>query len=93
MSKISPEGMSWDEFEKTTFTPEEIEASNKRVAKICKKIDARIAAEEIAKLIALEKASGDKARLKELKKLKAKVRLKDPDAVKTVLEMTGLTHE
>lgn len=93
MSKKSPEGISWDEFEKTIFTPEEIEASNKRVAIICKKIDARIAAEEIAKLIALELATGDKTRLKELKKLKAKVRRKDPDAIKTVLEMTGQARE
>ena len=93
MSKISPEGMSWDEYEKTIFSPEEIDASNKRVAIICKKIDARIAAEEIAKLIALEKASGDKTRLKELKKLRSKVRRKDPDAIKTVLELTGLSRE
>ena len=92
MSETSP-GISWREYEKANFTPEEIEASNKRVAIICKKIDARIAAEEIAKLIALESSTGDKPRLKELKKLRSKVRRKDPSAIKTVLELTGLTHE
>ncbi len=93
MSNISPEGMSWEEYEKTHFTPKEIEASNKRVAIICKKIDARIAAEEISKLIALELATGDKTRLKELKKFKSKVRRRDPDAIKRVLEMTGQAHD
>jgi len=93
MSDISPEGMSWEEYEKTHFTPEEIEASNRRVAKICKKIDARIATEEIAKLIAFESATDDKPRLKELKKLKAKVRRRDPDSTKKVLEMMGLARD
>ena len=35
----SPEGMSWDEYEKANYTPEEIAASDKRVAKMCKKIE------------------------------------------------------
>lgn len=63
------------------------------MAKICKKIDARIATEEIAKQLALESTTGDKARLKELKKLKVKVRHRDPDSIKKVLEMMGLSHE
>jgi len=92
MSDIDPEN-SLREYIRTHLTPEEIEASKKRVAKMSKKICARIAAEEIAKLIALDKASGDKTRLKELKKLRSKVRRKDPDTIKKVLEMTGLSHE
>ena len=39
--KISPEGTDWKDFEKENFTPEEIEASNKRVAIIGKFIKMR----------------------------------------------------
>ncbi|MCR5219874.1 MAG: hypothetical protein K6E31_02625 [bacterium] len=45
MRKNSAIGGSWDDFEREFFTPEEIAASNKRVARILKKIDARIARE------------------------------------------------
>ncbi len=40
-NKISPIGHSWDEVEKTLFTPEEIAASNLRVALIGELIKAR----------------------------------------------------
>lgn len=39
--KISPEGTSWEDFEKEIFTPEEIAASNLRVALIGELIKAR----------------------------------------------------
>lgn len=38
---ISPLGSSWDEFEKEVFTPEEIAASNLRVALIGEMIKSR----------------------------------------------------
>jgi len=37
----SPLGMSWDEYEKANYTPEEIAASNLRIAKMCRKIEAK----------------------------------------------------
>ena len=40
-TKVSPIGSSWDEFEKRTFTPEEIMESNLRVALISELIRAR----------------------------------------------------
>ncbi|MBQ7249458.1 MAG: hypothetical protein IJS21_05455 [Deltaproteobacteria bacterium] len=43
MRKNSAIGHSWDEIEREIFTPEEIAASDKRVARILRKIDARIA--------------------------------------------------
>ncbi len=40
-NKISPRGMSWDEYEKRVFTPDEIAASDLRVALISELIEAR----------------------------------------------------
>ena len=40
-NKISPLGLSWDDFEKATFTPEEIAASNLRVALVSEIINSR----------------------------------------------------
>lgn len=40
-NKVSSIGSSWDDFEKTTFTPEEIAASNLRVALIGEIINSR----------------------------------------------------
>lgn len=40
-NKISPRGMSWDEYEKKVFTPDEIAASDLRVALISELIEAR----------------------------------------------------
>lgn len=40
-NKISPRGMNWDEYEKAIFSPEEIAASNLRVAIIGELIEAR----------------------------------------------------
>jgi hypothetical protein len=45
---ISPRGQTWDEFEKELFTPEEIAACEKRVAKIVARIEARNARREQA---------------------------------------------
>ncbi len=39
--KISPLGMSWDEFEEKNFTPEDRAAMDLRANLICKLIDAR----------------------------------------------------
>ena len=40
-NKISPLGLSWDDFEKENFTPEEIAESDLRVALISEIINAR----------------------------------------------------
>lgn len=40
-NKVSPRGMNWNEYEKTVFTPEEIAASDLRVALIGELIEAR----------------------------------------------------
>jgi len=40
-SKISPLGSSWEDFEEKTFTPEEIAASNLRVALVGEIISSR----------------------------------------------------
>ncbi len=40
-NKITPLGENWDDFEKTIFTPEEIAASNLRVALVSEIITAR----------------------------------------------------
>ena len=40
-AKVRARGMSWDEYEKTHYTPEEIAESDLRVAKMCKKIEAK----------------------------------------------------
>jgi len=40
-NKVSPLGSSWDDFEKATFTPEEIAASNLRVALVSEIIGTR----------------------------------------------------
>lgn len=40
-NKISPLGMSWSDYEKTMFTPEEIAASNLRVALVEEIINSR----------------------------------------------------
>jgi len=40
-NKITPLGENWDDFEKTIFTPEEIAASNLRVALVSEIINAR----------------------------------------------------
>lgn len=40
-NKISPIGSSWDDFEKATFTPEEIAASDLRVALVNEIINSR----------------------------------------------------
>ncbi len=45
MRKNSAIGPSWDEVRKELFTPEEIAASDKRVARMLKKIDERNARE------------------------------------------------
>ena len=38
-TEVSARGMSWDEYEKANYTPDEIAASDKRVAKMSKKIE------------------------------------------------------
>jgi predicted XRE-type DNA-binding protein len=40
-NKVNPIGSSWDDFEKTTFTPEEIAASNLRVSLVSEIINSR----------------------------------------------------
>jgi len=55
-SKTSPLGTSWDDFEKATFTPEEVAASNLRVALISEIINTRHSHGLSQKQ--LEKASG-----------------------------------
>jgi len=45
MEKNSAIGGTWNEFEREFFTPEEIAASDKRVARMKKEIDARLARE------------------------------------------------
>ena len=55
-SKVSPLGTSWDDFEKATFAPEEISASNLRVALISEIINTRHSRGLSQKQ--LEKASG-----------------------------------
>lgn len=37
----TPPGISWDEYKKTIFTPEEIAACNLKVAEKCKQIEAK----------------------------------------------------
>lgn len=56
--RISPEGTDWEEFEKEIFTPEEIAASNLRVALIGELIKAR--QEQGISQKQLEKLSGVK---------------------------------
>jgi len=59
-------------YEKNHFTPKEIEASNIRTSKMCKKINIRIAAEDISKQTALESATGKTPDSKSLRKVQGK---------------------
>jgi hypothetical protein len=49
MDYVSPKGRSWDEVEKELFTPEEIAASDRRVARMIARTEAKIAKEELLK--------------------------------------------
>jgi hypothetical protein len=49
MNYVSPRGRSWDEVEKELFTPEEIAASDRRVARMIARTEAKIAKEELPK--------------------------------------------